>query len=41
MENVGAIAPLAENIYRYLNFHEIAEFKAGAQKVLDVAIVAE
>lgn len=33
MENVNAIAPLANNIYRYLNFHEIEEYQATAQKV--------
>jgi len=39
MENVGAIAPLAENIYRYLNFHEIATYKAVANKVIPIAEV--
>jgi len=39
MDNVGAIAPLADNIYRYLNFHEIAEFKAVANKVIPIAEV--
>lgn len=38
VENVGAIAPLADNIYRYLNFHEIAEYKAAAQEALGVAV---
>lgn len=38
MENVAEIAPLAENIYRYLNFHEIADYQAAAQKVKDKVI---
>jgi aconitate hydratase 2/2-methylisocitrate dehydratase len=33
MENVNAIAPLADNIYRYLNFHEIEEYQATAKTV--------
>jgi len=37
-ENVAEIAPLAENIYRYLNFHEIADYQAAAEKVKDKVI---
>jgi len=39
MDNVGVIAPLADNIYRYLNFHEIATYKAVASKVISIAEV--
>lgn len=34
----SAIVPLADNIYRYLNFHEIAEYRETAQKVTDKVI---
>jgi len=39
MDNVGVIAPLAKNIYRYLNFHEIATYQAVASKVISIAEV--
>ncbi len=32
------IAPQAGNIYRYLNFHEIAAYQAIAKKVADKVI---
>ena len=38
MENVKMIAPQAGNIYRYLNFHEIAVYQAIAKKVVDKVI---
>jgi aconitase B len=38
MENVKMIAPQAGNIYRYLNFHEIAAYQAIAKKVADKVI---
>jgi aconitate hydratase 2/2-methylisocitrate dehydratase len=38
MENVQAIVPLSQNIYRYLNFHEIAKYQDVAKKVQDKVI---
>ncbi len=37
-QNVSAIAPLSNNIYRYLNFHEIDEYQVAAKKVVDKVI---
>jgi aconitate hydratase 2/2-methylisocitrate dehydratase len=37
-QNVSAIAPLSNNIYRYLNFHEIEEYQVAAKKVMDKVI---
>ena len=36
MENVKDIEPMSSEIYRYLNFHEIAEYKEVADKVIPV-----
>ena len=36
MENVKGLSPLADDIYRYLNFHEIAEYKEVADKVVPI-----
>jgi len=36
LENVSAIAPLSSNIYRYLNFHEIADYQTAAAKVIPI-----
>ena len=33
---VSRIAPLSENIYRYLNFHQIEEYQAIAEKVIPI-----
>ncbi len=33
MQNVDAIAPLSQNIYRYLNFHQISEYQKVADDV--------
>ncbi|HEC84797.1 MAG TPA: aconitate hydratase B, partial [Thioploca sp.] len=38
MQNVEAIAPLSDNIYRYLNFHEIEAYQSAANKVADKVI---
>ena len=38
MEKVKGIEPMAADIYRYLNFHEIAEYKEVADKVIPVAL---
>jgi aconitate hydratase 2/2-methylisocitrate dehydratase len=32
MQQIEGIAPLSENIYRYLNFHEIEEYQSVAEK---------
>jgi len=45
MQNVEKIAPLSQNIYRYLNFHQIASYQAVANdvksgKIVNVAVVA-
>ncbi|QKT04825.1 bifunctional aconitate hydratase 2/2-methylisocitrate dehydratase [Ectothiorhodospiraceae bacterium 2226] len=37
MEYAKRIDPLADDIYRYLNFHEIEEYQAQAQKVIPIA----
>jgi aconitate hydratase 2 / 2-methylisocitrate dehydratase len=37
-KQVEAIATLSENIYRYLNFHEIEAYQSVAQKVADKTI---
>jgi aconitate hydratase 2/2-methylisocitrate dehydratase len=37
-DNVKTIATQSSNIYRYLNFHEIAEYQAMAKKVADKVI---
>jgi len=34
MDNVKSIEPMAAEIYRYLNFHEIAEYQAAAKQVV-------
>ncbi len=36
MTYADKIAPMADNIYRYLNFHEIAEYKETADKVIPI-----
>ena len=38
MEKVKGIEPMAADIYRYLNFHEIAEYKEVADKVIPVTL---
>jgi aconitate hydratase 2 / 2-methylisocitrate dehydratase len=40
MEFANKIAPMAANIYRYLNFHEIEEYQSVAQKVIPIAQAA-
>jgi len=34
---VKGIEPMAADIYRYLNFHEIEEYQAIARKVIPIA----
>jgi len=36
-KNVEAIAPLSDNIYRYLNFHQIEEYQSAAKTVIPIA----
>jgi aconitate hydratase 2/2-methylisocitrate dehydratase len=36
---VKSIEPLANDLYRYLNFHEIAEYKEVAGKVIPIVSV--
>ncbi len=36
-QNVESIAPLSDNIYRYLNFHQIEEYQSAAKKVIPIA----
>ncbi|RDH85612.1 MAG: bifunctional aconitate hydratase 2/2-methylisocitrate dehydratase [endosymbiont of Galathealinum brachiosum] len=38
MEKVKHLEPMADDIYRYLNFHEIAEYKDVADKVIPVTL---
>jgi aconitate hydratase 2/2-methylisocitrate dehydratase len=38
LKAVKSLEPLAADIYRYLNFHEIDEFKKQAAKVIPVAV---
>jgi aconitate hydratase 2/2-methylisocitrate dehydratase len=39
MQFAEKLAPLAENVYRYLNFHEIQEYREGAGKVIPLTAV--
>jgi aconitate hydratase 2/2-methylisocitrate dehydratase len=36
LEKVQHLKPMADDIYRYLNFHEIAEYKEVADKVIPI-----
>ena len=36
-QNVESIAPLSDNIYRYLNFHQIEEYQSAAKTVIPIA----
>jgi aconitate hydratase 2/2-methylisocitrate dehydratase len=36
MEAVKGLEPMAGDVYRYLNFHEIAEYKEVAEKVIPI-----
>jgi aconitate hydratase 2/2-methylisocitrate dehydratase len=38
MEYVQGLQPLADEIYRYLNFHEIAEYRDVADKTIRVEV---
>jgi len=40
MEYADKIAPMADNIYRYLNFHELDEYKEVADKVIPIVEAA-
>jgi len=37
MQHIEGIAQLSEDIYRYLNFHEIEEYQSVAEKVIPIA----
>ncbi len=39
LEKVQHLKPMADDIYRYLNFHEIAEYKEVADKVIPIVAV--
>ena len=39
MESVKDIAPMADDIYRYLNFHQIEEYQSIAEKVIPITSV--
>ncbi|MGC8733224.1 MAG: aconitase family protein, partial [Halothiobacillaceae bacterium] len=36
LQHVKTLEPLADNVYRYLNFHQIAEYKKVADKVIPI-----
>jgi aconitate hydratase 2/2-methylisocitrate dehydratase len=38
MQHVKELQPLADDIYRYLNFHQMAEYKEVADKVIPVTL---
>jgi len=38
MEAVKHLEPMAEDIYRYLNFHQLDEYRAVASKFIPVVI---
>jgi aconitate hydratase 2/2-methylisocitrate dehydratase len=38
MEHVKGLATMSDEVYRYLNFHEIAEYKEVADKVIPIAV---
>lgn len=38
MQHMQGLSTLGDEVYRYLNFHEIAEYKSVADKVLPVAM---
>ncbi len=40
MQYAEKIAPMADNLYRYLNFHELAEYKTIADKVIPITPAA-
>ncbi len=33
-----SVEPMAEDVYRYLNFHQIAEYQETAKKVIPIAV---
>lgn len=39
MEYMAKVNPMADEIYRYLNFDQIGEFKEAAGKVIPIAAV--
>ena len=39
LEAVKGIEPLADDLYRYLNFHEIAEYQEAAGKVIPIVSI--
>jgi aconitate hydratase 2/2-methylisocitrate dehydratase len=38
LEAVQHLQPMADDIYRYLNFHQLEEYKSVADKVIPVAV---
>lgn len=38
MQNIAVIAPLSDNIYQYLNFHQIEEYQTVAKKVIPIVV---
>ena len=39
MEHANKLAPISDNIYRYLNFHEIEEYQSVAESFIPVELV--
>ncbi|WP_353571988.1 bifunctional aconitate hydratase 2/2-methylisocitrate dehydratase [Candidatus Albibeggiatoa sp. nov. BB20] len=39
MQHADKLTPMADNIYRYLNFHELPEYKEVADKVIPITAV--
>ena len=40
LEHMAGLNTMAGDIYRYLNFHQIAEFKETADKVIPIALAS-
>ncbi len=38
MDHVKGLSLITDEVYRYLNFHEIAEYKDAADKVIPIAV---
>jgi len=38
MDHVKGLSLISDEVYRYLNFHEIAEYKSAADKVIPIAL---
>jgi aconitate hydratase 2/2-methylisocitrate dehydratase len=38
MDHVKGLSMMTDEVYRYLNFHEIAEYRQVADKVIPIAL---